>query len=403
MFEEKYIKLLLEGCLKVNSETPLFVNYIKYNKPFVKKVVKYAEQLGLKDIYLKEKDPRYEHDLLLNIDLNDIEKSDYFDSSDWDEYAKKDAAFLLLESEIPNLMDDIDSEKISKASYTRQITKPIYKEKQLKSLIPWCIAAVPNEYWAKELFPKSDNPLEEFWDVLVDICMLKGENPIASWNKHLKYQAKNAKILNDLKITKLYLKNNLGTDLEIELPKDALWQSASSNKWTVNMPSYELFSTPNYKKTNGIVYSSKPLLYNGKLIEKFYLRFEKGKVVEFDAKKGKDVLEEILKTDELSSYLGEVALVNYDSPISNTNMIFKSTLFDENASCHLALGSGFLECLKDGENYNSDELNKIGINSSKNHVDFMIGTKDLTIEAETKDGKITIMKDGNLVLDQIIS
>lgn len=398
MYEEKYIKLLLERCLKINKEIPLFINYDKINKSFVKKVVKYAKKIGLTDIYLKEKDLEHEHEILQNANIDDIPNIEIFNSNDWDEYAKKDAAFLLLESEIPNLMDDIDSEKISKASYIRQTTKPIYKDKQLKSLIPWCIAAVPNEYWAKELFPKSDNPLEEFWDVLADICMLKDDNPIASWNKHLKKQYITAKSLNDLKIKKLYIKNKLGTNLELELPKNALWQSASSGKWIVNMPSYELFTTPNYKKTNGIVYSTKPLIYNGKLIDNFYLKFEKGKVIEYDAKIGKDILEEIIKTDDLSSYLGEVALVNYNSPISNTNMVFKSTIFDENASCHLALGSGFLECLENGEKYNSDELDKIGINSSKNHVDFMIGTEDLIVEAETKDGSVTIMKDGNLVI-----
>jgi len=398
MFEEKYIKLLLERCLNLKSGMSLFINYNKVIKEFVNKIVKYANEIGIVDIYLDERDINREHDLLVKLDINDISKHECFNSKNWDKYAKKNAAFLLLDSDIPSLMDDVDSEKLAKASYVRQTTKPVYKEKQLKSLIPWCIAAVPNEYWAKEIFPNSQKPVDDFWEVLADVCMLRSENPISSWNKQLKEQAKNIEKLNNLKIKKLYIKNNLGTNLEIELPKDALWESASSGKWIVNIPSYEIFTSPNYKKTNGIVYSSKPLVYNGKVIDKFYLKFKNGKVEEFDAKEGKDILKEIINIDELSSYLGEVALVNYNSPISNTKMIFKNTLFDENASCHLALGSGFLECLKESDKYSEKELDSLGMNSSKSHVDFMIGTKDLLVEADTKKGKITIMRDGNLVI-----
>lgn len=397
MLEEKYIELLLSRCLKLDNQ-PLFINYNKLNKNFVKKIVKFANNLGITDIYLDERDLHRERSLIESIDLDEIDKVDYFNCKIWDEYAKKNAAFLLLDSYVPGLMEEINSEKLAKVSYVKQRTKPIYKEMQLKGIIPWCIAVVPNDFWAKDLFPQSKDPLNDFWKILANICMLNNENPISSWNKLLKEQSIIVKKLNNLKIKKLYFKNDLGTNIEIELSKKALWQSACSNKWIVNMPSYEIFTSPDYKKTNGIVYSSKPLVYNGKLIDKFYLKFENGKIVDFNAEKGKDILKEIINTDKLSGYLGEVALVNYNSPISNTKKIFKTTLLDENASCHLALGSGFFECIENGNNYSSKELDRIGLNSSKNHVDFMIGTKDLMVEAETKDGKITIMKNGNLVI-----
>ena len=190
----------------------------------------------------------------------------------------------------------------------------------------------------------------------------------------------------------------MGTNLTITLPKNNIWQASSSGKWIVNIPSYEIFNTPNYKKTEGIVYSSKPLIYNGKKIDKFFIKFKRGKVIDYKAEVGNDTLKEIIESDKLSSYLGEVALVDYDSPISNTNILFKTTLLDENASCHIALGSGFLECLKDGEHLSKEELDKKGINLSKTHVDFMIGTDDLEIVAETKNGKVCIMKKGNLVV-----
>jgi len=396
--EEKYIKLLLKRCLQLNKKNPLFINYNKVNKDFVDKTVDFAKKLGINDIYLDEKDSNYEHDLLNKLSKEEIENHEYFDCKIWDEYAKKDAAFLLLDTEIPNLMDDIDSEKLALASLVKLKSKPIYRDKQLKSLIPWCIAAVPNEAWAKEILPGSNSPIQEFWKILADICMLNETDPIASWNKQLSLQAKNIKKLTEMNIKKIHIKNNLGTNLELELPDNALWQSACSGKWIVNLPSYEIFTTPDYRKTRGVVYSSKPLTYTGKVIDEFYLKFEDGKVVDFGAKEGKDVLEEIIKGDNLSAFLGEIALVNYDSPISNTNMVFKSTLLDENAACHLALGSGFVECIKDGSKLDDKKLDKLGVNSSKNHVDFMVGTKDLLVEVETKDGTIAIMENGNLVI-----
>jgi len=398
MIQEKYVELLLKRCLKVEESEALFISYNKVNKDFVDKVVEYANKLGVEDIYLDESDSQYLHDILEKININEIEKHEELNCKIWDEYAKKNAAFLMLDSLIPNLMDDIDSDKLAKMAYTKRITKPIYREKQMNSEIAWCIAAVPNEAWAKDIFKDSNNPMEEFWKVLAKICMLDKDNPINEWDKFLEKQSKEMKKLNNLKIKKLHYKNSLGTDLTIELSDSALWQSASSGKWIVNMPSYEIFTSPDYRKTNGIVYSSKPLIYTGKNIDKFNLTFEDGKVIDFNAEEGKDILKEIINSDEFSAYLGEIAIVNYDSPISNTNIVFKSTLFDENASCHLALGSGFLECIKDGEKLSKEELKELGLNNSKNHVDFMIGTEDLTIEAETKDGKVTIMENGNLVI-----
>ncbi len=395
---DKYIELLLKRCLMLKKNTPLFISYNKITEEFVQKVVVYANNMGIKDIYLDGKDSYYIHDILKKSTLKEIEINKIFDCSVWDEYAKKDGAFLMLESEIPHLMEDIDPKKTAKATLIKSETKPIYKKKQLNGELAWCIAAVPNIYWAEDLFPESTKPLEDFWQVLAQICMFDKGNPIKRWDSFLKNQAKVQKKLNKLEITKLYYQNSLGTDLEITLPKNSLWSSASSDKWLVNMPSYEVFTTPDYRYTEGIVYNSKPLIYSGQIIDNFYLKFTKGKVVEAKAEVGNDTLQSLLKSDKLSAFLGEAAIVNYNSPISNTNKLFKTTLIDENAACHLALGSGFTECIKDGNKLSEEELDKLGINSSKNHVDFMIGTKDLTIKADTKKGKITIMKDGNLVI-----
>ena len=210
-----------------------------------------------------------------------------------------------------------------------------------------------------------------------------------------------ADILNEEQFDKLIYKNSLGTNLEISLPSDHLWCSGYSITGAiVNMPTEEVFTSPKYDEVNGEVYSTKPLLYNNSLIEGIYLKFENGKVIDYDAKTGKDVLKSILETDEYSSYLGEVALVSYDSPISATNVIFKETLYDENASCHLAIGRGFNECLSNGGTIRGDELRSRGVNDSKTHVDFMIGSRDLTIDGIKKNGeKVRIMEQGNIKIE----
>ena len=399
--EKKYIKLLLERCLNFNKSKSLLISYDKVNKSFVDNVVEYAKTLGVNDIYLDEDDINTTKEKLENLTLDEIEQDPYFDKTIWDEYAKKNASFLMLETEFPNELEDIDPLKIAKAKYINRTTRELFRKKEASNEIPWCIAALPNEKWARSIFPNEDNAYEKLYEVILNMCMVDKEDPIKGWNEHLNKLKKLSTKLTDLKITKLHYKNSLGTDLTIELPSDVIWNSAAGSEdsnMLVNMPSYEIFTSPNYLKTNGIVYSAKPLIYGGGKIDDFYIEFKDGKVVNYDAKKGKEILKQIIESDENSCYLGEVALVNNNSPISNTNLVFGTTLFDENASCHLALGDGFPDSIKDGLTMTKEELLGKGINQSKNHVDFMIGTKDLEIKAETKEGSILIFENGNFVI-----
>lgn len=395
----KYAKLVLERCLSFKKSNSLFISYNKLNKEFVNLIIKLAKKMGINDIYEEEIDYYYKHDLLMKSSIEEISENPYFSSAIWDTYAKRDASFLFIESEMPGLMDDVSPEKLAKSAYIRRYTKPIYNEKRDKGLLSWCIIAYPNEIWANKIFKDDASSYMKLKQAIFNACMINTENPIESWNRQLDFIAKKANKLNELNIKKLNITNSLGTNLELELPNDAIWCSASEGEKIVNMPSYEIFTSPDYLKTNGIVYSALPLIYNGALVKDFYLEFKGGKVVNFDALVGKDILEGIINSDPYACYLGEVALVNNDSPISNTGLIFETTLFDENASCHLALGSGFNECIKDGVDMSSIELKEKGINQSKNHVDFMIGTKDLKIIATTSSGdKVTIFEMGNFCI-----
>ena len=399
--EKKYIDLLLKRCLNFEQSKSLFISYDQMNKDFVEKLIKRAYVLGVQDIKTDEEDIYKLHEKLLEINLEDIETDPYFNKEIWNVYAKKKASFLMLETEFPGVMEDISPEKISKARAVNRATRKLFREKEITYQIPWCIAALPNEVWAKHLFPDDDEAYQKLWKVIYQMCMVDTIDPIQSWNRYILKNQEQVQLLNRLKIRKLHYQNSLGTDLIIEMPEGHLWSGVGSEEekgMLVNMPSYEIFSTPDFRKTEGIVYSSKPLVYGGGRIDGFYLRFKEGRVVEYGAKEGVEMLEDILESDLQAAYLGEVALVNYDSPISNTNLVFGTTLFDENASCHLALGDGFPSCLQKGLNMNKKQLLERGINQSNNHVDFMIGTDDLTIEAETIEGTIILFNNGNFVL-----
>ncbi len=392
--EEKYIELLLEKCIDKESKI-LFIHYQKEIDNFIQKLIKKAKEKGILEIYLDCEDIYKTHALLKESTEKSILESEYFNSSIWDKYANKFASFLIIETEYPNLMEDIPDDLIALAAKRKRETRPLYRKMVENCTLSWCIAAYPGKEWAKHIFNK-ENSEEKLKQAIFKTCMLDKDNPLDCWDNHLKKTQNLITTLNKLKLTKLHYQNSLGTSLDIYLPKNYQFSSAKDQKVIVNMPSYEVFTSPDYKKTEGIVYNSKPLYYNGKKVDNFWIKFVEGRAVDYDAKIGKEILKAIIEGDENSCYLGECALVEYDSPISNLNITFGTTLIDENASCHLALGAGFAECLKNGLKMKEEELINHGINSSKIHVDFMIGTSDLSITAITdKNQEIVIFENGN--------
>ena len=277
---------------------------------------------------------------------------------------------------------------------------PYYRAQVSKYTFPWCIVCMPNKRWAKSLFPDCENAYEKLYLYIMKMCMIDKKDPVAAWREYIDGNNYYKNKLNRLGIKTMHFTNSLGTDLTLEIPEDNIWLNldktdAKGGQMIANMPSYEIFTTPDYRRTNGIVYSSRPLVYGGKVIEDFSITFQDGKVIAVKAKKGQELLEKIIYETPGAEYLGEVALVQNDSPISNTGLVFNTTLFDENASCHLALGRGFAKTFKGHETMSDEELHKRGLNLSKNHIDFMIGTPDLDISAETKEGTQLVFKKGN--------
>ena len=398
---KKYASVILKTCLKVKKDQPLFISAIYERRDFVRILANVAYEIGVKDIYFDLTDVYLKHDALKNLELEDLKKLSFWNKEKWNEYAKKEAAFVMLASETPGLMKDIDPKKLSELTIYAYETRKEFDDLRDKAMVPWCIAAVPTESWAKELFPKSNTPVEDLWNKIFEICNINEENPEEIWNKKIDILSQRCKKLNEYNFKSLKYQNELGTDFEIELPDNHLWESGKSilvngEEVLVNFPTEEVFTSPTYDSANGIVYSGKPLAYQDNVINNFWIKFENGVAIEWDAKEGKEVLENIITSCKNANRLGEVALVEYDSSISQSGIVFYETLFDENAACHLALGGSFPECLKDGLKMTKEELEENKLNDSTNHVDFMIGTKDLSIIGTTHDGKeIVIFENGN--------
>lgn len=311
-------------------------------------------------------------------------------------------AMLYLESEDPDGLKGIDQEKFTQVRSDRmKVIKP-YRD-AMDNRYQWCIAAVPGKEWAKKVFPTLSVPraVDKLWDAILEASRAAGADPVREWARHNDEIAKRCDYLNRLGLVSLEYKSSNGTDFKVGLLPDALFmgggeEDLNGRYFNPNIPSEEIFTSPKAGDAEGIVYSTKPLSYQGELIENFSIRFEKGRAVEVKAEKNKELLEKMIAMDEGAAMLGECALIAYDSPINNSGILFYNTLFDENASCHLALGHGFTNCVKGYENYTKEELTAKGINDSVIHVDFMIGSKDLDIVGVTKNGeRVQIFKKGN--------
>lgn len=292
--------------------------------------------------------------------------------------------------------DGLKGMNMKKLAASRQMTYPILKpySDQLEGKQQWCIAAVPGVAWAKKVFPglRAGPAVKKLWEAILATSRVE-EDPIAEWEKHNADLKKRCDYLNSLGISQLHYTADNGTDLTVGMIPEAMFcggseLSAQGITFNPNIPTEECFISPMRGKAEGIVYSTKPLSYQGQLIENFYFRFHEGKVVEARAEKGEALLNTLINMDEGAAYLGECALVPQNSPINNSGLLFYNTLFDENAVCHLAVGMGFADTIRDHHSKTLEECRALGINDSMVHEDFMIGCDSMNIDALTRDGRV---------------
>ena len=300
---------------------------------------------------------------------------------------------IFIESDDPDGLRGINPKYFKAFAARIKISKP-YRD-AIDNKHQWCIAAVPGEAWAKKVHPELSKraAVEQLWKDILYTARADGEDPIADWEEHNRDLKARSKYLNDLHLRELRYHSANGTDFKVGLIPTAEFHAGRDKTmqgvvYDPNMPTEEVFTSPDRRTAEGIVYATKPLSYQGQLIENFSVRFEKGRAVEVKAEKGQDVLEQIISMDEGCHYLGECALVPKESPIHQSGLLFYNTLFDENAACHLALGFGFDECVKGFENMTKEELYEIGVNDAGNHTDFMIGSDDLSIDGVDEHGNV---------------
>lgn len=401
---KKYADLIVKVGANVQKGQEVIINADLEIAHFVEYVVESAYKAGAKEVIIKWSDDNLRK---LHYKYQKTETLGTF--KDWEIERLKyrtnvQPVMIRLESSDPDGLKGIDQAKMSEV---RKMLYPVYKPfaDESENKYQWTIAAVPGEKWAKKLFPQlsKKQAVKKLWDAILFASRADGFNPIRAWEDHNANLADHARTLNMLELQKLYIRSKNGTDLQIGLISDALFMAGGDTTlkgiyFNPNIPTEECFTTPKKGEAEGIVYATKPLSYQGEVIDGFYLKFKDGKVVEAYAKKNNELLQNMLNSDENARYLGEVALVPKESPINKLGFLFFNTLFDENATCHLALGAGFTNCIIGYDQYSKEELTAKGVNDSMIHVDFMFGTDDLEIDGLTKNGqRVAIFRKGTWV------
>ena len=399
---QKYARLLARVGVNVKKGQTVFIEAGLDQPEFVTMVVEECYKAGASEVYVD-----WSHQPANKLSsqyrtLESLSELKPWAKAKWEFKAKNYSCRLWIESDDPDGMKGLDPEKMSKA---RQALYPQIKPYRLalENNHQWCIAAVPGKAWAKKVFPElsESKAVEAMWKAILSAARADGKNPVRAWKEHNANIHARCDYLNNLNLKYLEYKSANGTDLTVELLEDGRFaggqeKTLKGRVFNPNLPTEEVFTTPKAGAAEGIVYSTKPLSYMGQLIENFSLRFENGKVVEAKAEKGEELLNKMVTMDEGAGMLGECALIPYESPINASGILFYNTLFDENASCHLALGRGFNECLKGFEKYTDEECKARGINDSMIHVDFMIGARDTSVVGIKANGeRVQIFKDGN--------
>ena len=406
---EEYALLAVKIGVNVQKGQPLLIQAPVEAYDLVRECVRVAYKQGSSNVTVD-----YDDDVKTRLDYESrtveslceipnwsIEKLKYNISSNY--------CRLVIIGEDPDLLNGIDTEKVQKSMIARMNAKKDYQYYGMNNIGQWSVVAYPNLAWAHKVFPNikdDDEAMEALWNAILSTSRVEIGKTEDNWNKHNLEIEAHCKKLNDFNFKSLHFTNDIGTDLTIGLIKNHIWEGGADKsrgafkcEFNANIPTEEVFTMPDRFHIDGKVYSTKPLSYNGNIIPEFNLTFKNGKVIDYDANENKDVLEGLLDTDEGTRSLGEVALISHDSPISNSKILFYETLFDENASCHLALGACYPTNVKGGSELSKDELYELGGNKSMEHCDFMFGSKDMHIVGTTYDGQeIVIFDKGNFVI-----
>lgn len=404
--EEKlreYAKLLIELGVNVQPGQTLVIASPVDCAHFARLCVAEAYAAGCREVVMSWKDDFLTRERYLHADDAVFDEVADWQRHFFNDYAREGAAYLSISATDPENLKGVDPARLVRAQRASGKALTDFNRLQMCGGFPWCIASIPVPSWARRVFPdcSEEEAMQHLWNAIFTTMRITGDGQSAArWHEHMARLHRRIDRLNKLNFVSLHYQNALGTDLTVRLPEGHVWEGGddrlpSGVPFIANMPTEEIFTAPKRDGVNGVAVASMPLVKDGNVIDGFRMRFENGKIVEVQAEQGEDVLRSAIAVDEGASYLGEVALVPYDSPISNAGVLFYNTLFDENASCHLAFGEAY-PCIDGGMEMDKRELAEHGLNDSITHVDFMIGTPDLSIVGTTWDGEqIPVFTNGN--------
>ncbi len=399
---EKYAELIVKVGANVQKGQYVVIRTGVFEEEFAAIVAKQCYLAGAKKVFVHWQAPKL--DLIDNqyADEEALKEVTSFEESCHKFMLDELPVLIWLDGDDPDGQAGMDNAKASRIRQAKHKVLGKYRDAR-ENKFQWCIAGVPSEKWAKKVFPEldKDQAIEALWEKILYTSRALDGNGIDNWVRHDEDLKKRCDYLNSLNLRYLKYHSSNGTDFKVGLIPHVLFaggdeKTLSGIHFQPNIPTEECFTSPMKGEAEGIVHATKPLSYQGQLIEDFSIRFHEGKAVEVHARKGEEALKSILTLDEGSAYLGECALVPYHSPINLTNILFFNTLYDENAACHLALGTGFNNLYPDFEKYTDKEIQSFGINYSLSHVDFMIGSKDMSIIGIKEDGsEVEIFRDGD--------
>lgn len=401
---DRYADLAVRVGINLKQNEGLVLSTNLSGLPLARSIMKKAYEAGAKHVELQFSDDEMTLARYQNGQPHVFENYPKFKADALEAMYQDNYHHLFISAPDPELLKDIPSDRVAKDQKTMSAAVSHVMKYRMTSKTKWCIVAVPSPGWAKSVFPalSEAEAIEALWLKIFDATRVSLENPVVAWQIHDQNLKKYKNYLNEAQFEKLVFKAP-GTDLEVFLADNHFWMGGSKisqegDSYVANIPTEEVFTTPHKLKVNGTLRATKPLSHSGKLVEGFGFTFKDGKVVDFYAEKGKEVLEQLLQNDEGASYLGEVALVQDDSPISNTGILFNNTLFDENASVHFALGRAYPYAMQNGTQMTEAELTERGANFSLIHVDFMVGGPEMHIVAYRFDGTpVTLFEKGNWV------
>jgi len=404
---EEYIELVIRQGVNIQPGQQLIITCGVDCAFFARKAMEAAFKAGASNVHLRWIDELCDRVRYLMAEDSVFDVFPPWNKLMLDSLSEEGAAFLNVSASDPEVFKGVDSGKLSRFNITASAALKGYFEKIITGGVRWCVASVPSEAWANKVFPdagSTDEAISLLWKNIFAAARVGDGKAVEKWRLHVDSLKRRVKALNDHQFASIHLKNTAGTDLRMELPKKHIWLGGGDvakdgNPFLPNIPTEEIFSAPQADGVNGTVVGTMPNVFRGNLIEDFSITFKDGKVVSYDAKSGKEHLANMITDIPGMDRLGEIALVEHDSPISNTGILFYNTLYDENASCHLALGSAYPDCIEGGGAMTEEQRADAGINVCDNHQDFMFGSADMSIVGITASGEeVVVFKDGNFVI-----